>query len=140
MTFLYIKDISLMLTLVSSVRESNLEMHLAAERELLSLVHAFDQFNYARYNSYQHVFFRNKQCLNSMVYQDLSTNGYSTSLSGASFSSIHGDLLTELVNKETGYSWPLSIRLHSTDAKTVITWIRTSHIHCKMRSEMEIIF
>ena len=42
MTSLYLKNISLMLTLVSSARESNLEMHLEAEREFLNLVHAFD--------------------------------------------------------------------------------------------------
>ena len=140
MTSLYLKDISLMLTLVSSARESNLEMHLEAEREFLNLVHAFDHVNYARYNSYQHVFLRNEQYLNPMVYQDLSTSGYSVSLSGASFSGIHGDLLTEWFNKETkGTAGPFRSG-YSADVKTVNTWIRTSHIHCKMRSEMKRIF
>ena len=54
-------------------------------------MHAFDHVNYARYNIYQ-LF---------LVYQDLSTSGYSASLSGASFSGIHGDLLAKWFNKET---------------------------------------
>ena len=75
-----------------------------------------------------------------MVYQELSTNGYSASLSGASFGGIHGDLLTEWFNKETkGTAGPFRSG-YSTDVKTVNTWIRTSHIHCEMRSEMKRIF
>ena len=56
-TSLYLKDISLMLTLVSSAREFNLGMHLTAEREFLNLVHAI--MSTMPVNSYQHVVLRN---------------------------------------------------------------------------------
>ena len=50
MTLMYLKDINLMLALVSAARESNIETHLAGEGQLLN-VHV----SYARYNSYPHV-------------------------------------------------------------------------------------
>ena len=38
---------------------------------MLKLVFAFDQVNYARYNSYQHVFLTEEKRLNSPAYQDI---------------------------------------------------------------------
>ena len=55
MTLTYLKDVSLMLAIVSAVREGCLERHLQAERQFLKLIFAFDHVNYSRYNTYQHV-------------------------------------------------------------------------------------
>ena len=50
-TVSYLKDVSMMLSMISAVREGNLRRHLQAEREMLKLVFAFDHPNYARYCS-----------------------------------------------------------------------------------------
>ena len=55
----YLKDVSAMLTIVSAVRTGNVTQHLQAERQMLKLAFAFDQINYARYNSSQHAFLSN---------------------------------------------------------------------------------
>ena len=55
MTVSYLKDFSLLLALVSAVRDKDLSRHLQAERVMLSLCFAFDHINYARYMSFQHV-------------------------------------------------------------------------------------
>ena len=47
----YLKDISLMLAILSAVREGKIDRHLQAERQFLKLVFAFDHVNYARYNT-----------------------------------------------------------------------------------------
>ena len=59
MTMHYLRDVSLMLTIVSAVREGNFDRHLEAERQFLKLVFAVDHVNYTRYNAYQHVFLTN---------------------------------------------------------------------------------
>ena len=56
MTLQYLKDVSLMLSFVAGARESDINLHLQAEEKILKMVFAFDHVNYARYNSYQHLF------------------------------------------------------------------------------------
>ena len=51
MSLAYLKDVSLMLSIVSAVREGCLERHLQAEREFLKLIFASDHVNYARFFS-----------------------------------------------------------------------------------------
>ena len=106
---LYLKDNSLVLSIVAAVREFDLETRLEAKREMLKLVFAFDHVNYARYNSYQQVLLTEEKRLNSPAYQDLKQYGYGASLSGSRFSGLHGDLVTELFNK--GNRGPIQIRL-----------------------------
>ena len=50
MTVSYLQDVSVLLSLVSAVRECNLEEHLQAERKLVDLALAFDHQSYGRYN------------------------------------------------------------------------------------------
>eukprot|EP00794_Sanderia_malayensis_P009432 gene9432-biopygen7559 len=129
MTVKYLKDISLMLALVSAVREKDFERHLQAERQMLKLVFAFDHINYGRYNTYQHVFLRRLEAFN-----DLALRGHGASESGDIFSCIHGDLVTEHFNGATkGTAGPFQAG-YSTNTDAVSRWISTSHIHCKMRS------
>ena len=81
----YLKDVSSLLALVSTVRESNLEQHLQAEREMLKQCFAFDHINYARYMSFQHVYSRDLERRNDPAFTDLKLRGFGGSLSGARF-------------------------------------------------------
>ena len=55
MVVAYLRDVSSILALVSSVRAGTIELRLEAERDMLKHLFAFDHQNYARYLSYQHV-------------------------------------------------------------------------------------
>ena len=96
----YREDVSSMLTMVSAVREGHLRRHIEAERDMFSLTFAFSHQNYSRYCSFQHVL-EKLQTENPMAYEDLTSRGFGGSISGQTFSAIHGDLITELFNMET---------------------------------------
>ena len=129
----YLTDISLILALVSAAREGNFERHLHAEREMRSLVFAFDHINYARYVSYQHSYLSQLSTSNNEAYGDLMARGFGASISGQTFSSIHGDLVTEYFNKTTkGTAGPFRAGF-STNIGTVSNWVKTIHIHSKLK-------
>ena len=133
MTTEYLKDVSTMPAIVSAVREGNLKRHFSAEQEIVRLKFAFDHINCARYNTYQHVYSNNLLRKDKIIAKYLISNGYGTSGPGDSFSTIHGNLVTEHFNKETkGTAGPFRPG-YSTDIYAVNKWIKTSHIHCKMR-------
>ena len=133
---MFLKDVSALLAMVSAVRESNLERHLAAERNMLSLTFAFDHQNYARYGSFQHVYLDNLINTNRNAYEDLVKKGFGASITGQKFSTIHGDLITELFNKQTkGTAGPFRAGF-STDIEAVNRWVSTIHIHCKLREAL----
>ena len=48
----YLKDVSVMLTILSAVRTGNITQHPQAERQLLKFIFAFDHINSACYNSF----------------------------------------------------------------------------------------
>ena len=98
MTISYLRDVSLLLALVSAVREKDLSRHMQAEREMLSLCFAFDHINYARYMSFQHVNLLMLKMCHDPAFTELSERGFGGSLSGEKFSAIHGDLITEIYN------------------------------------------
>ena len=102
MTISYLRDVSLLLALVSAVREKDLSRHMQAEREMLSLCFAFDHINYARYMSFQHVNLLMLKMCHDPAFTELinliSERGFGGSLSGETFSAIHGDLITEIYN------------------------------------------
>ena len=75
MTVAYLKDISLMLCLVSAVREANLEKHLQAEREMVYRTLAFDHPNYGRYLTYQNSYLTWLKQTNHEAYRDLAQRG-----------------------------------------------------------------
>ena len=111
-----------------------MKRHFSAEREILKLMFAFDHINYARYNTYQHVYLNNLLRKDKIVAKDVISKGYGASSSGDSFSTIHGDLVTEHFNKETkGTAEPFRSG-YSTAIYAVNKWIKTSHIHSKMRT------
>ena len=101
MTVNYLRDVSNMLALVSSVREKCIPRHLQAERVLCRDLHALGHPNYSRYLSYQHVMLSNLYVKNPKAWDELLNHGFGGSLSGQPFSTEHGDLIIEMtVNKE----------------------------------------
>ena len=134
-TVSYLKDVSVMLSMLSAVREGVLRRHLQAERHVLNLVFAFDHQNYAKYCTYQHVYLESLRSVGHPAFDDLVSLGFGASRSGDSFSSVHGDLITEYFNKETkGTAGPFRAGF-STDINAVNNWVRTIHIHCKLREQ-----
>ena len=73
MIAMLLKDISLMLSFIASAREANIDLHSECERQFLSLAHAFDHVNYARWGSFQHVNMEEMKRLDTEAYQDLKT-------------------------------------------------------------------
>jgi hypothetical protein len=48
MTLQYLQDISLILSFLAAVRESNIQLHLQAEEKFLKMEFAFHHVNYER--------------------------------------------------------------------------------------------
>eukprot|EP00794_Sanderia_malayensis_P016261 gene16261-17905_t len=92
----YIKDVSCMLSFIASFREKNMELHLQALQELIPLLFAFNHHNYSRYLTHSHIVLSNMKEEDPDAYDDLSIYGPGISLSGERFSSIPGDLVTEV--------------------------------------------
>ena len=100
MTIAYL-NVSSMLAMISAVREGNIERHLQSERDMLNQFFAFNYQNYARYCSFQDVYLRYMEEQSHPAFGELKAKGFGESIGGKPFSSIHGDLMTELFNKET---------------------------------------
>ena len=132
MTIEYLKDVSSLLTLVSAVREQDIERRLQAERDTVKHCFAFDHVNYARYMSFQHVYLRDLERKSHPV-KKMKLRGFGGSLSGTPFSNIHGDMITEVFNGGTKrISGPYRAG-YSTESNALNTWIKTSHIHAKLQ-------
>eukprot|EP00795_Rhopilema_esculentum_P008799 gene8799-14832_t len=134
----YLKDVSAMLCLISSVRENTIERHLAAERALIPKCSAFGHPNYSRYLSFQHVNLLDIKRNHATIWQDLLENGYGGSVSVESFSTMNGDLITEMtINREvTARGGPMQGGF-STDITAVDTFMKTSHFYSKLTDEAE---
>ena len=91
----YLRDVSSILELVSSVRGGNIELHLETERDMLKHLFAFHHQNYARYLSYQYVLLNDLKVSNTTSFQDLVFRGMGANYSDNKFASVHGDLVTE---------------------------------------------
>ena len=114
MTISYIKDVSTMLSIVSSMREGNLYRHLEAERKFLPLFFSFDHdhVHYARYNSFHHTYLKHLQTTNTNAFNDLCIQG-----------------LTEKQKETAGPNRAGYI----SNENTVNKWIMTSHIYSQLR-------
>ena len=134
----YMRDVSAMLCLISSMREHSIERHLAAERALVPKCFAFGHPNYSRYLTYQHVRLLDIKATKMMVWDDLVKNGFGGSLSGEPFSTIHGDLITETtINREVKVRGGPMQGGFSTDVRTVDTFMKTSHIIADLRAKLK---
>ena len=78
----YLKNVPTMLAIVSAVRESDLKRNFSAKQKFLKLMFAFDHINYARYNTYHHVYLKNLLRKDKSIAKDLITNWYGASSSG----------------------------------------------------------
>ena len=101
MIICFIKNVSSLLALVSAVRENNFERHSQAECEMVKYCFAFYHINFARYVSYQQVYLRELQCVNSNAMVNLMQRGFGGSLSCDLFFCLHGVFITEIFNGQT---------------------------------------
>ena len=82
----YIKSVSVMLSLVSSVRDSDIEWHLPAEDILTCESFALNHKNYAFYGAFQHVNLQSLRKENKEQLNELKEKGFGASLAGDVFS------------------------------------------------------
>ena len=131
----YIKDVSLLLSMISSVREMSIVRHLEAERAFLPQLFAFGHPNYARY---QHVMLSTLQDSNPKIWQDLKTNGFGGSVTGEPFSTKHGDLIIETtVNRDVKVRGGPMQGGYGTDVDAMNTFVKTTHLMAKLRSALK---
>ena len=69
---------------------------------------------------------------NSPAFLDLKEKGFGAIITGDSFSTIHGDLVTELFNKEMKSAAGPFRRGFSTNSTRVNIWVRTMHIQSRL--------
>ena len=119
-----------------AAREQNLDLLLQAEREILKLLHAHDHVHYSRCNTY--VFPCDEKRTNSDIYKDLVEHGYTASITGDTFSAVHGDLITEWFNKQTKGKGDPFRSGYSSKLADFNTYVRTMHIHAQLHREMKI--
>ena len=100
MTVTYLKYMSTMLAIVSIVRKGGLKRRFSAELEILKLMFAFNQINYAGYITYQHAYLNDLPRKDNSIVKGLITIGHGASCSRDWFSTIHGDLVTEHFKKK----------------------------------------
>eukprot|EP00794_Sanderia_malayensis_P006502 gene6502-7247_t len=130
----YIKDVSCMLSFIASFREKNMELHLQALQELIPLLFAFNHHNYSRYLTHSHIVLSNMKEEDPDAYDDLSIYGPGISLSGERFSSIAGDLVTEVgPNRESKIRGGPMRGGYSTSPEAVDTFYKNSHKLAKLR-------
>ena len=134
----YLKDVSCLLALISSVREKSIERHMQAERALLPQLFAFKHVNYARYLTYQHVTLSCLHDTNPTAWQELKDYGFGGSLSGDPFSTVQWDYITETtVNREVKTKAGPMHGGYSTSLQATDTFIKTSHLMAKVRAALK---
>ena len=116
-------------------RENNFERNLQAECEMVKYFFAFNQIKYARYASYQQVYLRELQSINSNAMVNLAQCGFGDSVSGYLFFCVHV-IITNILNKQTKRQKCPHCARFSTDIAKVNTWVATSHIHAKVRQNL----
>lgn len=72
----FLRETSLLLALVSSVREGDTLRHLQAEHEKFKQVFAVEHQNYSRYLTYQHIILNDLQQRNTDEFLDLKNNAF----------------------------------------------------------------
>ena len=134
----YLKDVSCLLALISSVRENCIEHHMQAERALPPQLFAFKHLNYARYLTYQYVTLSCLHDTNPTAWQELKNYGFGGSLSGDPFPTVHGAYITETtVNREVKTKAGPMPGGYSTSLQVTDTYIKTSHLMAKVRAALK---
>ena len=101
MTVAYLKYISSFLASVAGVRGGDFQLDMEAERDMMRYCFAFDHINYAQCISFQHVYLSDLEAKGDPAIDNFSNRGIGGSLSEDKFSSIHRDVITEILNGET---------------------------------------
>ena len=104
---------------------------------MLRYCFTFDHVSYARNMSFQHVFLRDLERKNHPAIADLKQKGFGGSLSGNKFSSIHGDLITEIFNGETKRNSGPFRAGYGSDPMKMNARIKTSHLHARLQSALK---
>ena len=92
----YVQENSLLLFEITAHREKNIRIHLQAHSDVLSLSFAFSHQNYVRYLNQHHVELTNLSFTKPQAFSNLEIFGPGDRLSGNKFSTIPGDLVTEV--------------------------------------------
>ena len=116
-----------------AVRKHNFEQNLQAERKRIKYCFTFGHMNYSLYLRYQHVYLRTLQRDWSKAVAGLDEIGLDGFLSGLPFSSLHGDLTTEIFNGQTKLQAGPHAAGVSTDINKVNNWVQTTHLHAKLQ-------
>jgi len=82
------------------------------------------------------VYLRDLEQKQSPSIEDLKKRGFGGSLSGAKFSNIHGDLITEVFNGETKRSAGPHTSGCSTNVTSLNTWVSPSHLHAQVQNNL----
>ena len=99
LTVNYLKVVSVLLSLVSALRECNIEQDLQAESNMIYLAFAYDHQNHARYNTYQNVYLSHLKQIDHPAFHELKTKGVGESITVMKFSAIHGNFLQNCSTK-----------------------------------------
>ena len=100
----YIQENSLLLFEITAYREKNIKIHLLAHSDLLALSFAFNHQNYVQCLTQHHVELPNLSFTKPQAFSDLEIFDPGDSLSGNKFSTIPGDLVTEVASIERSKS------------------------------------
>ena len=86
--------------------------------------------------SYQQVYLRELQSIDSNAMMGLAQCGFGGSFSGDSFSCLHGDLIKEKFNRQTKSQAGPHCARFNTDIAKVTTCVATSHVHKKFTQNL----
>ena len=76
--------------MIDVARENSTELHLAVERSMLPKCFPFNHPNYCRYLTAHHVNLSALSIQNGETWEDFLANGFGDSMSGETFSTMHG--------------------------------------------------
>ena len=124
----YIHNVRKSLSRIAAYQDENIELHLQAQKELLTLLFAFNHQNYSRYLTYHHIELQALKQKFFSAYEQLKTYGIRATLTGRKFSTIPGDLVTEVtVNQEVKIRDSPMRGGYSTSVETVDDFILNTH-------------
>ena len=135
----YITGVSAFLSQITAYREKNIQMHLQAQHDLLALMFEFNHQNDSQYLTTHHVELTNLfPSKIPAAYKNLHTYGLGASLSGKKFSTIPGDLVTEVkINREAKVRGVPMIGGYSTSFDAENDFVLKSHILAELRKELK---
>ena len=95
------QNVSFLLSQITTYREKNITLHLQAHSNLSLLLIAFNHQNYARYLTQPHVELTNLSITKPQAFSNVEIISLGASLSAKIFSTVPGDLVTEvIINRE----------------------------------------